>query len=310
MKVLIVARCKQGRYAPFITEQVAAIERLGIECRFFGINDKGLWGYVKHIRAFRQAIREFQPDIIHAHYGLSGLFANLQRRIPVVTTYHGSDINDPSIRLVSRISMCFSSWNIFVSQKTLDIAKPNTRFSLLPCGIDLCDAQKTPKIIARQKMGLDDKKSYVLFSGAFDDIVKNAPLARDTVSLLHNNAELIELKGYSRLEVTLLMCAADAFLMTSFTEGSPQVIKEALACGCPIVSVDVGDVKERISGINGCFVANTYDPEELAGLLQESISFEGKTKGRERVASDGLDNTHIAEKLMKIYTSISKNESV
>ena len=153
-------------------------------------------------------------------------------------------------------------------------------------------------------MGLDDKKSYVLFSGAFDDIVKNAPLARDTVSLLHNNAELIELKGYSRQEVTLLMCAADAFLMTSFTEGSPQVIKEAFACGCPIVSVDVGDVKERISGINGCFVANTYDPEELAGLLQESISFEGKTKGRERVASDGLDNALIAKRLSMVYATL------
>ena len=87
-------------------------------------------------------------------------------------------------------------------------------------------------------MGLDNKKKYVLFAGAFDNTVKNAPLAQEVVSLLPG-VELIELKGYSRHQVALLMQAVDCFLMTSHSEGSPQVIKEALACSCPIVSVDV-----------------------------------------------------------------------
>ena len=155
-------------------------------------------------------------------------------------------------------------------------------------------------------MGLDIDKQYVLFAGAFDNVVKNAPLAVKTIDLLNCfSVELLELKGYTREQVTLLMCAGDAFLMTSFTEGSPQVIKEAMACGCPIVSVDVGDVRERMEGVKGCFVANTRKPEELADLLQKALVFEGKTTGREKIITDGLDNRQVAEIIMDIYRRIT-----
>ena len=154
-------------------------------------------------------------------------------------------------------------------------------------------------------MGLSADKPYVLFAGAFDNEVKNAPLAKQVVELIGDGGcELLELKGYSREEVTLLMCAADAVLMTSLTEGSPQVIKEAMACGCPIVSVDVGDVKERMDGVEGCFVAATREPEELAGLLKTTIAFEGRTKGREKLIADGLDNRMVARRLMEIYEKV------
>lgn len=310
MKVLIVARCKKGNYAPFITEQVSAIEKQGVECRFLGVEGGGIFGYIRHIPKLLRAIQDFHPDIIHAHYGLCGLLANIQRQIPVVTTYHGSDINDTKIRSLSLFSMHLSAWNVFVSQRILDKAKPQKHFALLPCGIDLCEAQKTEKSKARQMMGLSNNHKYVLFSGAFDNEVKNAFLAKESVSLVRDQVELLELKGYSREEVILLMCSADAFLMTSFSEGSPQVIKEALACGCPIVSVDVGDVKERLSRIDGCYVAKTYNKEELACLLHKAISFENKTKGRDRVVSDGLDNSLIAETLIEYYTNILNNESI
>ena len=92
--------------------------------------------------------------------------------------------------------------------------------------------------------------------------------------------------------------------MTSYAEGSPQVIKEAMACGCPIVSVDVGDVKERIQDVEGCFVAKTRDPKELAVLLSKALPFEGKTKGREKMIADGLDNRNVGERLMGIYREI------
>ena len=120
--------------------------------------------------------------------------------------------------------------------------------------------------------------------------------------------ELLELYGNTRDEVILLMCAADVFLMTSVSEGSPQVIKEAMACGCPIVSVDVGDVKERVEGIMGCFVCPTNNPEAIASLLKEALSFEGKTMGRERILADGLDNKQVAERLIDVYNIIQNNE--
>lgn len=308
MKVLIVASYNKNRFAPFIVEQAEALKRHGCEIDYLGLQGKGIKGYLKNLPVLRRSIRAFRPDVMHAHYGLSGLLANLQRRIPVVITYHGSDINDKKALRFSNIAMRLSAWNVFVSTKTLEIARPKKKYSLIPCGIDLSDLQLTEKSAARQKMNLSAEKKYVLFAGAFDNKVKNAPLAKEAVSLLRdNNVELLELKGYSRDEVTLLMCAADAFLMTSFTEGSPQVVKEALACGCPIVSVDVGDVKERTQGVEGCYVAKTRKPQELAELLRNAMTFERKTKGRERILADGLDNCQVAAKLTDIYQIIQKS---
>ena len=307
MKVLVVASYNKGRFAPFILEQAAALTRQGCEIDYLGLQGKGLKGYLKNLPSLKQKIKVFQPDVIHAHYGLSGLLANLQRRVPVVTTYHGSDINEKSVLPFSKISMGLSAWNIFVSRKTLDIAQPKKHYSLLPCGIDLCEVQLTGKNDARRKMKLEEKKMFVLFASAFDNAVKNAPLAKEAVSFMQDdNVELLELKGYSREEVTQLMCAADVFLMTSLSEGSPQVIKEAMACGCPIVSVDVGDVKERVGGIDGCYVADSREPQELSELLKRAMSYEGRTKGRERIEADGLDNRDVAERLMRIYNIVKR----
>ena len=305
MRVLVVASYNRGRFAPFIKEQAESLQATGCEIEFFGLQGKGLRGYLKNLPALILKIKAFQPDVVHAHYGLSGLFANLQRKVPVVVTYHGSDINKKSVMRFSKISMWLSARNIFVSRKTLEIANNKKKYELLPCGIDLTDLQLTIKVEAKQQMHLDANRKYILFAGAFDNEVKNAFLAKKSVALLNDeNIVLIELKGYSRDEVTLLMCAADAFLMTSFTEGSPQVVKEALACGCPIVSVEVGDVKERVDGIAGCYVADTREPKELAELIQKALSFEGKTKGREKIIADGLDNRQVAEKLVRIYEKI------
>lgn len=307
MKILIVASYNKNRFAPFVVEQAEALKRHGCEIVFLGLQGKGVKGYLRNLPVLRRRIQAFCPEVIHAHYGLSGLLANLQRRIPVVTTYHGSDINDKKALRFSKIAIKLSAWNIFVSRKTMDIVQPKKHYSLLPCGIDLCEAQMTERSEARRKMKLDERKKYVLFASAFNNAVKNAPLAHKAMSLLRDeNVELLELKGYSREEVTLLMCASDAFLMTSFTEGSPQVVKEAMACGCPIVSVDVGDVKERIAGVEGCFVDETRDPGALAAMIIKALAYDGKTKSRERLIADGLDNDLVAQKLLNIYESICR----
>lgn len=305
MRILIVASYNKGHFAPFIQEQVEALKKVGCKVAFFGLRGKGLFGYLKNLPALKQKIREFHPEIIHAHYGLSGLLANLQRSVPVITTYHGSDINDPKVLRFSKMAMRLSAWNIFVSSKTLEIAKPVKKCSLLPCGVDLSELQLTSRAVAREKMNLDAEKGYVLFAGAFDNTVKNAQLAKEALALFNESGvELLELKGYSREEVVLLLCAVDALLMTSVSEGSPQVIKEAMACGCPIVSVDVGDVKERIEGLEGCFVSNSREPKELAKLLLQAVAFRNKTKGRNRLVNDAMDNESVAKRLIQIYESV------
>jgi len=302
MRVLIVARCKNGHYAPFITEQVEAIEKQGVECLYFGVDGKGIIGYIRQIPKLRKAIREYHPDIIHAHYGLCGLLANYQRRIPVVTTYHGSDINDPKVLLLSKCCIHRSRFNIFVSQKNVDIARPRNDFDLIPCGISLEDYPIISKADARKMMGLNPSRKYVLFAGAFDNPVKNAPLAKAAMAQVQE-AELLELKGFSRSQVAILMQAVDAFLLTSFTEGSPQVIKEALACGCPIVSVEVGDVRERIEGIDGCVISGR-EPEALAYSIRHVLAYEGRTSGRSAIEKSGLSNDVIAARIVSVYENM------
>ena len=310
MRVLMVCSFKEylkDHIAPFAKEQAVALLASGVEHDCLLVKGKGVLGYLRQLKPRKKRIKDYNPDIIHAHFGLCGLLANLQRKVPVVTTYHGSDINDKTALPFSKLAMQMSAWSIFVSRKTMGIAKPKKNYSLLPCGVDLSDLQLVEKSQARQRMNLDANKRYILFAGAFDNVVKNAPLAKEAVALLHDEkVQLLELKGYSRDEVTLLMCAAEAFLMTSFTEGSPQVIKEAMACGCPIVSVDVGDVMERVDGVEGCYVARTREPKELADLIRKALAFEGKTTGREKILADGLDHELVAKKLIGIYDKVKK----
>lgn len=305
MKVLIVASYNKGTFVPFIVEQVEALRKLGVTIDYYGIEGKGVIGYMRNLPAIRKKINSFHPDLVHAHYGLAGLFANLQRKVPVITTYHGSDINDHKVRPLSKLCMRLSRYNIFVSQATVNLIRPSQRYALIPCGVALTELQLTEKADARKKMGLQIDKRYVLFAGAFDNPVKNATLAKEVAFLL-SNVNLLELKGYSREEVTLLMCAVDAFLLTSHTEGSPQVVKEAMACGCPIVSVDVGDVRERLQMVDGCFVADDRSSETLAELLKKAFDFCGRTNGRERIKEQKLTNDKVAERLKNLYSQLTK----
>lgn len=302
MRILFVASYNKGRFAPFIVEQAEALRRAGCDLEFFGVQGKGVKGYLKALPLLKLKIKTYHPDVIHAHYGLCGLLAGLQRRVPVVTTYHGSDINLKKVRPFSQLAMALSRYNIFVSKKTMKIASLKKKYALIPCGIDLSDLQLTQKQDARKLMDLDGHRRYVLFAGAFDNAVKNANLAKEAVSMLHD-VELLELKGYSRDEVNLLMCAADVFLMTSFSEGSPQVIKEAMACGCPIVSVDVGDVAEAIAGIDGCYIAEPC-AEKIAALLEKAMAYSCRAEGRKRILELGLTNDQVATKLQSIYQSM------
>lgn len=305
MRVLIVCKYKENlphNMAPFIWEQVQTLSGQGITFRFFLVKGRGVGGYLKEISELKKVIKAFKPDIVHAHFGLCGLLANLQRRVPVVTTYHGSDINNPKTRRLSKIAIMLSAHNIFVSKRLVDIAKPKKNYSVIPCGINLDDYPVLDKAEARRLMNLDLKKKYVLFAGAFDNPVKNPQLANEAVQLLPG-VELLELKGYSRRQVAHLMNAVDCFLMTSHTEGSPQVIKEAMACGCPIVSVDVGDVSSIISGIEGCFIADN-SAEDIAEKIKMALKFGERTKGRERIEQLGLANNFVAQNLIEIYKTV------
>lgn len=303
MKILIICSKNSGRIAPFITDQVEALQKAGVVCEYFTVEGKGVKGYLRNYSPMMHKIREFQPDIIHAHYGLSGLLANLQRKVPVVTTYHGSDINNPKVRQISKVAMKLSAWNIFVSKKNIKLARVKKKFSLIPCGVDTDIFRPIERKPVREKLDLRESDHIVLFAGAFDNPVKNPELAKEAVDKVPD-ARLMEMKGYSRVQVAELMNAVDVCLMTSHTEGSPQFIKEAMACNCPIVSVNVGDVKEVLEGVNGCLITEK-SAINVALKIQEVLIKNERTNGYEKIKNSGYEATVVAERIKNVYKNIS-----
>lgn len=287
--------------SPFVQEQVNALLQLGIQFDYFAIRGNGYLGYIKSSIALFKAIKTIKPDLVHAHFGLSGCVAIFQRRVPVITTFHGTDITYWKNRIFSFIAYHFSWKAIFVSEKLAKyfrVRKP----LVIPCGIDL-DLFKSQKIL-KEDIGLDPKKRYVLFSSSANIGIKNFKLARESVELLNDNSiELIELKGYSRKEVSQLMNAVDVGLMTSLKEGSPQFIKEALACNLPIVTVDVGTVKELLSGAQGSFITD-YKSSSIASALKEVLKTNQRANSHSAVSD--LDNKLIASRVFEIYKLVKK----
>jgi glycosyltransferase involved in cell wall biosynthesis len=137
-------------------------------------------------------------------------------------------------------------------------------------------------------MGLTPDEKFVLFSGSFKNSVKNYPLAKAAIHhlndrvVLSSSIKLVELKGYSPEQVCLLLNACDIALLTSLSEGSPNFIKEAMACNRPIVSTDVGDVRDLVEGIPGCFISES-NPKDVADKIKQALEFENSIGARERI---------------------------
>ena len=135
-----------------------------------------------------------------------------------------------------------------------------------------------------------------------------AKAAIERYNKMHNSecrAELIEFIGFSREQVLWLFNAVNCVIMTSNQEGSPQFIKEAMACNCPIVSVDVGDVKDVISGVDGCFLAER-NVDDLAEKLDKAMCF-GKTSGRDKVLRS-FDASLVARRIVEVYNEVVCDE--
>jgi teichuronic acid biosynthesis glycosyltransferase TuaC len=308
LKVLVV--CSGNSEQIFVNEQVNELTKLGLTINFFKIEGKGILGYLKNLYGYHKKINSFRPQIIHAHYGLSGLFANLQFKIPVVTTYHGTDINDPKNLKYSKISSKLSTKNIYISEELKKI-NADTKGNVVPCGVNTTLFCPKDKMKIREELNWDVTKTFILFSANFDNKIKNYPLAKEAIALLScQNINLIELKGYSREEVSNLMNACDLALLTSMNEGSPQFIKEAMACNKPIVSTNVGDVKLMLENIDGTYICD-FDPKNVAFQIKKAIDYSKinkETHGRDKIKTLNLDSIHVAKHVLQVYYSAIKSK--
>ena len=304
--VLIIAsgNSPSGKASPFIVEQAESLAKRGYRIEFFLVRGRGMLSYCIHV--FKLMLRVWckpKPALIHAHFVWSGLLAVLQLRIPVVVTFHGCDLNMPKLRRVSNLLVApYVRYSILVNQSMLNFLKHGNK-AWIPCGIDTQLFSPVPKLDARTRMGLPLDKKIVVFSSSFDREEKNSKLAHAAISMLKDDVIFIEFKGFSRSQSAYLYSAADCLLLTSLREGSPQVIKEAMSCNCPIVSTDVGDIRWLLGDTTQARIVG-FDTRDVTSGLEMILKHSSRSNGRERIMELELDLKPIAERIDSIYWEV------
>lgn len=307
MKVLIVhsgnaVGGNSERYT-FVREQGDSLCALGIKVEYFAVVGKGVKGYLSNYRRLQKAIKEFNPDLIHAHFGLCGALCVMQSRIPVAITCHNGETLSWYGNIITSLAIQRVAHTICVAQHIYDklYLKPKN-YTIKPCGIEMTEV--VDKDIAKQEMGLPNDKYNVLFGGSFSNLRKNVALANAALKILNrNDINLIEMKGFSREQVTLLYNACDMLLLPTKSEGSPQVLKEAMAYNCPVVATDVADIAYLLDGVSNSYVTS-FDPADVADKIQKVIESGERTNGRERIMQLRLTNNEVAQTIKTIYESI------
>lgn len=309
MKVLLVTNMYPTAVRPtfgiFVKEQVEDLERLGCEIDVRVVRgDESRANYLRAMATVRSVVKEQRYDVVHAHYGLTGVVALVQREHPVVVTFHGSDCNGDSpwqtavSWIVSRLVT-----PIFVSAP-LAAGLRLSNAHVIPAAVDVDRFAPIPRERARATLGWLDEGPYVLLPGSRGERRKRADLfdaALDAARAEYPGIRGTSLENLSREEVALTMNAVDAVLMTSNYEGSPVAVKEALACCTPVVSVPVADVPQLIEGLPGCGIAPRV-PAELAVELFRALNAERSSVLRERVLP--FSRQQVAAQVKRVYDEV------
>jgi glycosyltransferase involved in cell wall biosynthesis len=273
----------------------------------FFLRGTGIWSYFRGAFELRDYLKKNFYDIVHAHYGYCGLIVGLVSKFPVAVTYHGTDITEKISNVISLFSILLANWNIFVSEKIYRKAiwSPKKNFSVIPCGVDLDMFKPSESENKSIKKIFDENQRKILFASSFSNKVKNYHLAEESLFLLQDlELSIIELKDKKRVEVVEMLNDSVLLLLTSFSEGSPQIIKEAMACNCPIVSTDVGDVKNIIGETDNCFIVG-FNKYEIAEKIKQ-IFYNGKrSNGRKFIYE--YSNKRIILNIVEVYKKILSN---
>jgi len=323
MRVLFVCSGNAGfgtenGTAPFIKSQGESLKRKGVHLDFFSIKGRGIKNYFRHIFILRKYLKKNKYDIIHAHYGLCGWVSILTfTKIPVIVSFMGDDLyGDANYKGKRRLSdIVYIFFNLllqfrvdFIIVKSKNMAEHVIRnrkkkMQIIPNGVDFDFFKPIVRSKAMKELSISNKnKKYILFLGDRSNPRKNFPLVEKALQRL-SNVKLLSPFPVPAEKVPLYLNAADALVLTSFKEGSPNVIKEAMACNCPVVSTDVGDVREVIGNTPGCYLTS-FDPGDAAEKILLALKSDNRTNGRENIRDLELDV--IAEKIIKVYKAVVK----
>jgi teichuronic acid biosynthesis glycosyltransferase TuaC len=306
MKVLVVTHMYPSQehpdYGVFVQQQVASLQREGVEADVLFIDvKKSKWLYPWGFLPLVKQVLTHRYDLVHAHYVFAGVVARSQFRYPVVLTHHGVEAfwswQAPLCRLMSRL---VDRTIATTEQVKASIGLENS--VVIPCGVDFELFKPRDQRWSREQLGLSDDKGLVLFAGRYTDRLKRFDIALDVVDRLRAagmNVELILASNQPYERVSLYMNACDVIILPSEYEGSPQVVKEAMACNLPVVSVDVGDVPDILAGVEGCYICHR-DPANIAEKVKLILEQRSRTNGREKTQRYELSS--IAKRIIQVYS--------
>jgi teichuronic acid biosynthesis glycosyltransferase TuaC len=302
--------------APFLVQQVESLRQAGLDVDVFHYAGRqNPLNYWRGWREVRRCLHARAYELIHAQFGQSGLLA-LGSGLPLVITFRGSDVlgfPDASGRYtfkgrvlsaVSQLLARHAAQAIVVSAHLIAHLPPRD-YHIIPSGLNLALFKPGSRHDARQQLGLPLDQKLVLFSSLMNNPIKRYPLAKAAVDLVPE-AQIVLATNVQPADMPLYMQACDVLVLTSMHEGSPNVVKEALACNLKVVSVDVGDVRERIAGLPGCVVCENDHPETIAAGLRAALAYVEPFDGRSTVAS--LDQSTLTQQLISVYKQVAHGQ--
>jgi len=311
---------------PFVASQITSLQDSGISVEILNLAEYCGSGWKKYLRGIleiRKRVRENHFDLIHAHYSYCGWVARAQMKAPVIVSLMGSDLlgtpegnGRQSLRgyfdiLLSQILVHLVDHIIVKSEAMKRKLTDQKKVSVIPNGVDFKLFKPLDRDWSRRSLGIAPDAKVVLFAANPDESTKNSALARLAVQELQHvfggTCSTLFFWKRGQEEVPIAMNAADVLLFTSYWEGSPNIIKEAMACNLPIVSVNVGDVPEIISGTKNCFLAS-YNAADIASKLKLVLEMGERSDGRQHIEHLRLEI--IAERLIETYEHVLQAHSV
>ncbi len=301
MKILFISSGNNRLgISPIIYNQGESLKKINCEISYFTINKKGVFGYLYNIIRLRKHLKRYQYDIVHAHYSFCGFVATFAGAKPLVVSLMGSDIIESSFFRQITIFFIKKIWKetIVKSDEMKKMLSINT-IHVIPNGVNFEQFKPINKEIALDKLNWDKTKKHILFAADPKRKEKNYKLTE--LAFAELNRKDICLQSLNNVDNSLmpyLYNAADVIVLSSFHEGSPNVIKEAMACNKSIVSTNIGDVKTLIHGVKGCYLAD-FNILDFSTKLSQAIEFNKPTEGRNHI--NHLKSETIANEIISLY---------
>lgn len=319
MKVLHITTNYPTKQYPvfgiFVKEQVESLQELGLKCDVFFSNGKengGIKAHLDSVKKVRQKLKESKYDVIHCHHSISGLILFLAGGTfgnKCVLSYQ----NDPTREFGGKwlFRILYAAFDKIIIKNTSEYLKMN-KVSYLPNGTNSDFFKPMDKEACKQKLGWNLNKRYILYmdSNAGTRTQKRYDRYLEVLELLkkdYDNLVSVELTNTPREEIPVYMNACDLHLMTSDFEGSPNSVKECLCCNKPVVCTDVGNVRDMMGDIPGCYVTKEKDANELAECVRKVLKSKDPFNGRELFLAKGYSIKTVAKKLLALYKSLSVN---